>query len=50
MRQPPADPTRRLVPLEATRPARRLGAWNAPVRIAADFDDALDPQDVLDGR
>lgn len=39
-----------LVPLEATRPARQLGQWRAPVRIAANFDAALDPQDFLEGR
>lgn len=43
-------PCARLVPLESARPARRLGAWTVPVRIAPDFDDALDVQDFLDGR
>lgn len=37
-------------PARTARPARQLGQWRAPVRIAADFDAALDPQDFLGGR
>ena len=37
-------------PARTARHGRPLGEWRAPVRIAADFDAALDPQDFLEGR